>query len=94
MNEEDCEAKMSNENWTATSVHIYSPRGYYLAQAKPHGCRKWRTIKGARGGDRKFRRVSKAVAAAAQNMKSGLRARVIFCAEWHDPLPVWEARWT
>lgn len=75
------------------SVHIYSPRGHYLAQVKPHGCRKWRTIKGVRG-DRKFRSVSKAVIAAAKSMKKGLRARVIFCADWHDPLVAWEARWT
>ena len=73
--------------------HIYSPHGYYLAQIRPAGCRKWRTIKGARG-DRKFRLVSKAVIAAAKNMKKGLRARVIFCSDWHEPMVAWEARWT
>jgi hypothetical protein len=45
--------------------------------------------------------VSKAVIAAAKLaisaralMRNGLRARVIFCAEWHDPLVAWEAKWT
>lgn len=73
-------------------LHIYCPRGYYLAQVKPHRFRRWRTLNG-KAGERRFKDREKAAVAAAKSMSGNLRARVIFCAEWYEPLVVWNAEW-
>lgn len=54
--------------------------------------RRWRTLNG-KAGERRFKDREKAAVAAAKSMSGNLRARVIFCAEWHEPLVVWNAEW-
>jgi hypothetical protein len=73
-------------------LHIYGPRGYYLAQVKPKGFRRWTTIKG-KAGDRRFKGREQAAVVAAKSMSGNLRARVIWCGEWHDSMVVWNAEW-
>ncbi|MEX5363470.1 hypothetical protein WCE03_16765 [Pseudomonas guariconensis] len=71
-----------------SSLHIHAPKGNYVAQVRRRGCRNWETL----GQPTK----SKATAAnravtlmlAHENYK---RARVLFCAEWYDPIVVMEA---
>lgn len=69
-----------------TTVHIHTPKGEYIGQVRGYGCRKWRTVsKGRRSAQR-------TLAAAVRKMKpSDKRARVLFCAEWYEPVVLMEA---
>jgi len=62
------------------NVHIHSPKGYYLAQTRRRGARRWTTI----GGNCKTEKAAmvRAVKAMTQDDK---RARVLFCADWYEP---------
>lgn len=66
-------------------VHIHSPAGYYLGQTRRYGHRRWTTI----GKPAKTAKAAmvKAVKAMRQDDK---RARVLFCADWYEPMIVME----
>ncbi|TES59163.1 hypothetical protein E2N91_11240 [Pseudomonas syringae pv. tomato] len=67
-------------------LHIHSPKGVYIAQVRRLFERRWTQV----GGD--FKEKHRAQGAAAQNMVGDFkRARVLFCAEWYDPIVVMEA---
>lgn len=68
------------------SVHIHAPGGVYIAQVRRLNERMWTQV----GGN--FKAKNRAQGAAAQNMVGEFkRARVLFCAEWYDPIVVMEA---
>ena len=68
------------------SVHIHAPGGVYIAQVRRLNERMWTQV----GGN--FSVKHRAQGAAAQNMVGEFkRARVLFCAEWYDPIVVMEA---
>ena len=68
------------------SLHIHTPRGIYIAQVRRRFERKWTQV----GGE--FKQKHRAQSTAAGNMVGDfVRARVLFCAEWYDPVVVMEA---
>lgn len=74
-------------------IHILRPKGYYLGQVRIRGHRLWRTVAGKNGKDRHFRFAQDAMVKAILTMGDHhLRARVLFCTEWYDPLVVMEAK--
>lgn len=73
-------------------IHINRPKGYYLGQVRLRGYRHWRTVQ-RNGKDRRFRFAQDAMVAAVLTMHDGhLRARVIWCSDWYEPLVVMETR--
>lgn len=71
-----------------TRLHIHAPKGTYVAQVRRRGCRNWETLGKA---------VCSKTTAAKRAVTTMLmreeykRARVLFCAEWYDPIVVMEA---
>ncbi|POA52088.1 MULTISPECIES: hypothetical protein [unclassified Pseudomonas] len=69
-----------------SALHVHAPKGVYVAQIRRAFERKWTTV----GGE--FKQKHRAQATAAANMVGDFkRARVLFCAEWYDPIIVMEA---
>jgi len=69
-----------------TSLHIHAPKGEYVGQLRGYGCRKWRSVITTKNS------AKHALAGAVRKMqKNDKRARVIFCAEYYDPVVVMEA---
>jgi hypothetical protein len=67
-------------------LHIHAPKGTYIAQVRRLFERKWTQV----GGE--FADKHRAQGMAAQNMVGDFkRARVLFCAEYYDPIIVMEA---
>lgn len=67
-------------------LHIHSPRGICVAQVRRLFERNWTQV----GGE--FADKHRAQGMAAQNMVGDFkRARVLFCAEYYDPIVVMEA---
>lgn len=67
-----------------TIVHIHNPPGRYVGQIRRYGHRRWEeiaTCKTAKAA------MVEAVNAMGQQHK---RARVLFCADWYEPLIVME----
>lgn len=71
-----------------TKLHINAPKGVYYAQVRRRGFRHWETLGQA---------VHSKTTAANRAVSTMLireeykRARVLFCAEWYDPIVVMEA---
>ena len=69
-----------------SAPHIHAPQGEYVGQVRGQGCRIWRTVITTKNS------AKHALAGAVRKMKPGdKRARVLFCAEWYDPVVVMEA---
>lgn len=71
-----------------TTVHIYAPAHYYLAQVRGIGCRNWRSLPD------KYKYVQTAMCAAIMDMhENDKRARVLMIARdgYLDPIVVMEA---
>lgn len=70
-----------------TNLHINSPKGVYYAQVRRRGFRHWEEV------GKPFRSNKRAFVAAVSAMFEGeyRRARVLFCADWYDPIVVMEA---
>ena len=63
--------------------HIYAPKGYYIGQIRLYGHRRWQTVTG------KCTRETTAMVGAVRAMTTAYkRARVLFCADWHEPVVV------
>lgn len=68
------------------SLHIHAPSGIYIAQVRRRFERTWTQV----GGE--FKQNHRAQSTAAGSMVGDfVRARVLFCAEWYDPVVVMEA---
>ena len=68
-----------------TAIHINRPSGEYIGQVKRIGARTWRTVIKTKNS------AKHAMAGAVKRMADGdKRVRVIFCAEWYDPVVVME----
>lgn len=68
------------------TLHIHSPSGVYIAQVRQAYARKWETV------GEPFTDGDTASLAAIDGMqKHHEKARVLFCAEWYDPVVVMEA---
>lgn len=66
-------------------VHIHAPAGYYLGQTRRVGAQRWTTV------GKQSRTAKAAMVKAVKAMKpNDKRARVLFCADWYDPLIVME----
>lgn len=66
-----------------SDLHVHAPSGIYVAQIRRAFERKWTTV------GVEFKQKHRAQAAAAANMVGDFRrARVLFCAEWYDPIIV------
>lgn len=70
-----------------SGLHIHAPAGLYHAQIRRAGCRNWEAV-GEPVSSKKW-----AMLLAVGNMAElgYKRARVLFCAEWYDPVVVMEA---
>ena len=69
-----------------TRVHIHAPKGHYIGQVRLYGHRKWQTVTG------RCTRDTLAMADAIQFMTDRhKRARVLFIADWYEPVIVMEA---
>lgn len=67
-------------------LHIHAPPGIYVAQVRRLFERRWTTV-----GD-EFKQRDEAQAAAAKGLVDEFRrARVLFCADYYDPVIVMEA---
>lgn len=68
-----------------TIVHIHQPKGYYIGQIRGYGCRRWKTVTG-------YCKSSKAAMIGAVHAlrPNDHRARVLFCADWYEPVIVME----
>ena len=65
------------------TLHIHQPHGWYVSQVHRRGARLWTTV-----SDR-HRSAKSAMARAIKHMDAQHnRARVLFCAEWYDPVVV------
>ena len=74
---------MSNDT---PGLHIHAPKGVYIAQVRRLFERKWTQVGG------KYTDKHRAQSLAAGNMAGDFkRARVLFCADWYDPIVVMEA---
>jgi hypothetical protein len=59
----------------------------YLAQIKGYGCRNWETL-----GKPLHSKAQAATRAVGEMIRQeAKRARVLFCADWYDPIVVVEA---
>lgn len=68
------------------SLHIHAPKGVYVAQVRKPYHKLWETV------GPEFESGHDAEIAAIEGMtKEHKRARVLFCAEWYDPILVMEA---
>jgi hypothetical protein len=73
-----------------TGLHIHAPKGLYHPQVRGRGCRTWQAADSAiEAYDDKALAASIAVKAMIDGGHK--RARVLFCAEWYDPIVVMEA---
>lgn len=70
------------------SLHIHAPKGTYHPQTRGRGCRKWDPVNTLAYTDKKLA-ARRAVEAMIE--RGSKRARVLFCAEWYDPVVVMEA---
>lgn len=62
-------------------IHIHAPKGEYIAQIRGRGCRLWDTV------GEPFTTAKEAMCAAVNALEERhLRARVLFCTEWYDPI--------
>lgn len=69
-----------------TRIHIHAPKGHYIGQVRLYGHRKWQTVTG------RCTRAELAMADAVQQMSERhKRARVLFIADWYEPVVVMEA---
>jgi hypothetical protein len=68
-----------------TRVHIHAPSGYYVGQTRRYGHRRWKQ-QGEDAPNAK-QAMRQALDAMTENDK---RCRVLFCAEWYDPIVVME----
>lgn len=70
-----------------TKVHIHAPKGHYIGQVRLAGHQKWETVTVPCKSD------TQAMSTAVFYMtKRHKRARVIFVAEWYDPVVVMECK--
>ncbi len=69
------------------TLHIHAPKGQYYAQTRRAGCRKWEQA----GGPTRHKKVAALRATNALFDRNHKRARVLFCADWYDPVVVMEA---
>lgn len=69
-----------------TYVHIHAPKGHYIGQVRLYGHRKWQTVTGRCTRD--VLAMSDAIKHMTQQHK---RARVLFIADWYEPVVVMEA---
>lgn len=68
------------------SLHIHAPKGQYFAQVRRPYRRLWESV------GEPFDCGHEAEIAAIEGMtKEHKKARVLFCAEWYDPIVVMEA---
>ena len=67
-----------------TYIHIQAPRGEYIAQIRLRGHKLWENV-----GKRRNAR-SAMIADINKMGPDHKRARVLFCAEWYDPVIVME----
>ncbi|WP_158891963.1 MULTISPECIES: hypothetical protein [unclassified Pseudomonas] len=69
------------------SIHIHSPSGIYYAQVRRRFERRWTQVGG------KFLSREKAQACIGSNMTGDFYfGRVLFCADYYDPILVMEAK--
>lgn len=68
-----------------TRVHIHAPKGHYIGQLRLYGHRKWQTVT-ERWSNAEMA-MSEAVLQMTQRHK---RARVLFIADWYEPVIVME----
>ena len=68
-----------------TLIHIHAPKGHYIGQVKLYGHRKWQTVTAER--DTAENAMAQAVMSMTERHK---RARVLFVADWYDPVVVME----
>lgn len=69
------------------SVHIHAPSGQYIGQVRRRGHRLWETVgKPATTSEAAMIKAIKGMTA------DHLRARVLFCAEWYEPIQVMELK--
>ena len=70
-----------------TRIHVHAPRGHYIGQVRLYGHRKWQTVTG------RCTRDTLAMADAIQFMtERHKRARVLFIADWYEPVVVMECK--
>ena len=68
-----------------TMVHIHAPKGYYIGQIRLYGHRKWETV------TENLPDMNVAMSLAVLAMKPGhKRSRVLFIADWYEPVVVME----
>ena len=65
-------------------IHIHAPRGEYIAQIRLRGHKLWETVGKSKNAKAAMIR---AVNKMGENHK---RARVLFCADWYEPVIVME----
>lgn len=69
-----------------TDIHIHAPKGHYIGQVRMYACRKWETV------TEKLSEAEVAMSFAVLAMKPiHKRARVLFIADWYEPVVVMEA---
>lgn len=70
-----------------TTVHIHAPEGHYVGQIRRDWERKWRTV------TKDLLDLKTAMAIAVLRMdKDDKRARVLFVADWYEPVVVMECK--
>ena len=70
-----------------TAVHILAPKGHYIGQVRLYGHRLWQTVTD-RWSNAEIA-MSEAVLKMTERHK---RARVLFVADWYDPVVVMECK--